>query len=59
MICRVWLNKSKPAFIEILSLHRPLIFKTEADWEREKNAYVNSVARHLRENANAAPGILG
>lgn len=57
MRCHVWLHVNKPAFTEILSFYRPLIFKREADWEREKSLYVASVTRHLKERSSEAPGM--
>ncbi|CAK6968068.1 S100P-binding protein-like [Scomber scombrus] len=37
---------------------RPLIFKREADWEREKSLYVASVTRHLKERSCEAPDVM-
>ncbi|XP_057715519.1 S100P-binding protein-like [Corythoichthys intestinalis] len=33
---------------------RPVVFNTEADWEREKGIYIKSVQRHIHERSGAA-----
>ncbi|XP_062851501.1 S100P-binding protein-like [Trichomycterus rosablanca] len=37
---------------------RPLVFGREEDWEREKRVYVDSVTRHMKDNAGAGDGVM-
>ncbi|KAM7403811.1 hypothetical protein PAMA_004310 [Pampus argenteus] len=37
---------------------RPVIFKREADWEREKSLYVCSVTRHMNERSGTSADVM-
>ncbi|KAI4903440.1 hypothetical protein NFI96_014477 [Prochilodus magdalenae] len=37
-------------------VQRPVVFRREEDWEREKTVYVDSVVRHMKDNAEAGDG---